>query len=137
MVVLTRSTDSFSPSAASASSRVATRTPCIQGLWRGFRGRAPNVSDEVVARIEDAVSCLEKSLLRAAVVMTGLAVEETLRVTHAAMVNQGHISKSAASLTKAKQLIDDIEKAAQSWTTANDEQQKLKRATLAAADSRD
>jgi hypothetical protein len=106
--------------------------PLHPGFIARFKGRAPNVSDEIVARMEDAISCLESSLLRAAVVMVGLAVEETLRVTHAAMVNQGHISRSAGALMKAKHLLDDIEKAAQSWTTANDEQHRLKMAVVSA-----
>jgi hypothetical protein len=41
--------------------------PLCPGFIERFRGRAPNVSDEVVSRMEDAVSCVEKSLLRAAV----------------------------------------------------------------------
>ncbi len=64
--------------------------------------------------------------------MVGLAAEETLRVTHAAMVNQRHISKSAGPLTKAKQLLDVIEKAVQSWTTATDEQHRLNMALVTA-----
>ena len=106
--------------------------PLHPGFIARFKGRATNANDEVVARMEDAVSCLASSLLRAAVVMVGLAVEETLRVTHAAMVNQGHIGKSAWALTKAKQLLDDIEKAVQSWTNANDEQHRLRMALVAA-----
>jgi hypothetical protein len=106
--------------------------PLHPGFIQRFRQRAPNVSDEVVARMEDAVSCLEGHLLRAALVMVGLAVEETLRVTHAAMVNQSHIAKGAGALTKAKQILDDIEKAGQSWTTKDDERHHLKVAIVAA-----
>jgi hypothetical protein len=108
--------------------------PLHPGFIARFRARAPNIriSDEVVSRMEDALSCMEKSLLRAAIVMVGLALEETLRLTHAAMVNLAVISKAATPLTTAKQLLDDIEKAVQSWTTSNDEQHKLKKAISAA-----
>ncbi|HEX4338278.1 MAG TPA: hypothetical protein VH062_20375 [Polyangiaceae bacterium] len=101
--------------------------PLHPGFIKRFRARAPNVSDEVVARVEDAVSCLERSLLRAAVVMTGLAAEETLRVTHAMMVKTAHIKKKAASsLAKSRDVLDEVANAAQSWTTANDERHRLK-----------
>lgn len=80
------------------------------------------------------MSCLEKALLRAALVMIGLAVEETLRVTHAAMVNLAYIAKAATPLTTAKQILAEVGKAVQSWPTTNDEQHKLTLA-LAAAES--
>ncbi len=78
--------------------------PLHPGFVKRFRDRASGVTDEVLSRMEDAISCVEKSLLRAALVMVGLAAEETLIVTHAAMVNQGKIAKAAGSLAKAKNL---------------------------------
>jgi hypothetical protein len=111
--------------------------PLHPGFIARFRGRSSHLSDEVVARMEDAVSCAEKALLRAAVVMVGLAFEETLRVTHAAMVNQGHIGKAATPMKKAKDILDDIEKAVQSWPNRNDEQHRLKMAMAAAESVRD
>jgi hypothetical protein len=108
--------------------------PLHPGFIRRFRQRAPELSDEVVARMEDAVSCVEKSLLRAALVMVGLAVEETLRVTHASMVNLACIGKTASAMKNAKDVLDEIENAVQSWPNQNDEQHRLKMA-LAAAES--
>ncbi len=105
--------------------------PLHPGFIKRFRDRTPGVTDEVLSRMEDAVSCVEKSLLRAALVMVGLAAEETLIVTHAAMVNQNHIGKAAGTLAKAKNLLSDIEKAVASWTNANDEQHRLKMAITA------
>jgi gas vesicle protein len=84
--------------------------------------------------MEDAVSCAEKSLLRAALVMVGLAAEETLRTTHSAMVNLAYITKSAPATKNAKDILEEIQKAVASWPNANDEQHRLTKA-IAAAES--
>jgi hypothetical protein len=108
--------------------------PLHPGFIARFQSRAPKISDEVTSRMEDAVSCVEKALLRAALVMIGLAAEETLRVTHAAMVNLAHIGKSAPATKNAKDVLEDIHKALASWPTVNDEQHRLTKA-MAAAES--
>ncbi|MBK8940666.1 MAG: hypothetical protein IPM79_24385 [Polyangiaceae bacterium] len=108
--------------------------PLHPGFIKRFQGRAPRISDEVVARMEDAVSCAEKSLLRAALVMVGLAAEETLRTTHNAMVNLAYITKSAPATKNAKDVLEEIQKAVASWPNANDEQHRLTKA-IAAAES--
>ena len=106
--------------------------PLHPGFIKRFQTRAPSMSPEVVARMEDAVSCLEKALLRPALVMIGLASEETLRVSHAAMVNLAYIGKAAAARANAKDVLDDIQKAMPSWPQQNDEQHRLTKAIAAA-----
>jgi hypothetical protein len=68
--------------------------------------------------------------------LSSLAMEETLRLTHDAMVKLNHISKVAGPMTKAKQLIDEIQKATASWTNQNDEQHLLSLAVVAAENIR-
>jgi hypothetical protein len=50
----------------------ANEHPLHPGFIPRFKSRYPGINDEVVARMEDAVECAEKSLLRASVVMAGL-----------------------------------------------------------------
>lgn len=106
--------------------------PLHPGFITRFQGRAPKISDEVTSRMEDAVSCIEKALLRAALVMIGLAAEETLRVTHAAMVKLCYIGKNAPATKNVKDVLEEIQKALGSWPTANDEQHRLTKAAAAA-----
>jgi hypothetical protein len=59
--------------------------PRRPGFAGRFAAKHPEVSVEVVARLDDAAVCLERGVLRAAIVMLGLAFEETLRAAYDAV----------------------------------------------------
>jgi hypothetical protein len=106
--------------------------PLHPGFIRRFRSSTPTATDAVVAHIEDAVTCLEARVLRPALMMLGVANEETIRIAHAALAHQGRFA-AASSMASARQLLDDIERAVRAWATGakslKDEQHRLILAT--------
>ncbi len=75
----------------------------------------PGVPDEIVARMEDAVECIERRILRAALVMVGLAAEQTLQVTYAALDHLKKLAPPVQQRPAARKVLADIKKAADSW----------------------
>lgn len=106
--------------------------PLHPGFISRFRSRSSVMSNEVVARMEDAVSCLERSLLRPATIMIGLASEETLQVVRAALLSLSLLKKTLGPRANAKDLLDDIQKAIPNWPGGSDEQHRLRKAVAAA-----
>jgi len=81
-----------------------------------FKERSgPHLTDEVVTRLDDAVECQDRSLLRAALAMVGLAAEETLRITYEALFHLKEISKPLGERTQAKDVLRDVRKAVDLW----------------------
>jgi hypothetical protein len=91
--------------------------PLHAGFLSRFRANAPTATDAVVAHMEDAVTCLEAQVFRPALMMLGVANEETIRIAHAALAHQGKLAPAAA-MTKARDLLDDIETVLRAWATA-------------------
>ncbi len=60
--------------------------PLWPGYLREVRANTPGLTDEVAARLEDARECLRHRLLRPAVVMAGLAMEESVAAIHDVLV---------------------------------------------------
>lgn len=104
--------------------------PLHPGFISRFRTKAPTASDAVVAHLEDAVSCLENGLLRPSLMMLGLANEETVRVSHAALRHQGKV-QAAPTLAKTRDLLSSIELIVRGWP-GKEEQHRLSLALAAA-----
>ncbi len=104
--------------------------PLHPGFTSRFRANAATAPDEIVAHVEDAVTCLEAGVLRPALMMIGLANEETIRITHAAMAHQGTF-KVAPMMTKARDLLAEIEVALKTWPGSKDEHHRLQFAAVA------
>lgn len=102
--------------------------PLHPGFIKRFRSSAPTATDTVIANIEDAVTCLEARVLRPALMMLGVANEETIRIAHAALVHQGRFA-AASGMTSARHLLDDIEATVRAWAAGakslKDEQHRL------------
>ena len=64
--------------------------PLAGDLAGRLRARCPTLPDPVIARFEDAQVCLGANLYRAAVVMVGLAYEETVEHLANHLVASGH-----------------------------------------------
>ncbi len=106
-----------------------TDHPLRPGFLTRLKDRAPNISEEVMARFEDAVTCLEKSVLRAAVVMIGLASEETIRVTHGALLHLKLVTQ--AKVKNTRDYLGIIRPAIENWVGTDEQRHKLKMALLA------
>lgn len=96
--------------------------PLRPGFLSRLRARAPKMSDDVLERLADAASCLEHGLLRATVVMIGLAVEETVAEAHEALVNSATIQASRAR--NARDKIAELRAAISAWPNV-DERHRL------------
>lgn len=81
----------------------AEEHPLHPGFMSRFRSRCSSVEDGVIARLEDAIACAERGLLRAAVVMIGLAVEETVDHAYDAAVKLSLI-KSTKNIPAAQKV---------------------------------
>jgi len=68
-----------------------TDHPRRPGFAERFAKRHPTIAQEVIDRLDDAAACLERGVLRAAVVMVGLAFEETLRAACENIKVAGHV----------------------------------------------
>lgn len=108
----------------------ADEHPLHPGFSARFRTKAPTASDAVVAHLEDAVSCLENGLLRPSLMMLGLANEETIRVSHAALAYQGKVH-AAPALAKTRDLLSAIEPVVRGWS-GKEEPHRLSLALAAA-----
>lgn len=93
-----------------------------------LRQKAPGISDEILANLEDASECLRRGLLRAAVVMIGLASEATIRVTAEALFSLG---ECAEPKKKAVQQIAQVRDAVDKWTTTQKQKDEKHRVTQA------
>jgi hypothetical protein len=87
------------------------------------------MNNDVVERLADAVSCLEHGLLRAAVVMVGLAVEETVTAAHDALSSRGAVQNSRARL--ARDRLAELQVAVAGWPNV-DERHRRQMAIVAA-----
>jgi hypothetical protein len=100
--------------------RLATNAdahPLHPGFLARFQRNTPTATDEVVAYLEDAVSCAEGRLYRPALMMVGVANEQTIRVAHAALVHLTLIAAPAAN-AGARALLAGIQGAAPTWQVA-------------------
>lgn len=66
--------------------------PRRTGFSARLAAKHPAISEEVIARLDDAAACLDRDVQRAAVVMVGLAWEETLRASCDALVAAGYVA---------------------------------------------
>jgi hypothetical protein len=73
-----------------------------------FKTHAPTASDYVVSYIEDSVTCLEAGAVRPALMMAGVANEETVRVAHAALAHQNKL-QAATGMPRMRDLLSAIE----------------------------
>lgn len=108
----------------SGSSRTGTSILSTPDLSRVFRATTPTAPDEIVAHVEDAVTCLEASVLRPALMMIGLANEETIRITHAGLAHAGHVT-AAPAMAKARDLLSAIDPVLKAWPGTKDERHRL------------
>lgn len=104
--------------------------PLHPGFISRFRANTPTAPDEIIAHMEDAITCLEAAVLRPALMMLGLANEETIRITHAAVAHLGRV-KPASSMVKARDLLADVDHALKTWPGSKDEQHRLSLASSA------
>ena len=113
--------------------KVSGAHPLHPGYIQRFRADSPHVTDEIVARLEDASQCLARNLLRAAVVMVGLAAEETIRVTHKAMVHMTIVQPkpSPAQGPNTRDLVADIRAGMGSWQAKADAKHRLNMSLVA------
>ena len=65
----------------------------------------PAIPDEVTARFEDAAECLARGLIRAAVVMVGLATELVIQEAHVRVVTSGKASKHSTMRDRLSDLL--------------------------------
>lgn len=76
-----------------------------------LRSVAPSIRDDVLAAIEDATQCLSHGLLRASVVMLGVAAETTLNLALDGLLATGKVQK-APKRPKAQEVIELLKTAA-------------------------
>lgn len=107
--------------------------PLRPGYIERLRARAPRMSDDVLMRLADAASCLEHGLLRASVVMVGLAVEETITEAHETLARRGTIATPRARM--ARDRLAEVEGAIAVWPN-NDERHRLRLAIVSAENIR-
>jgi hypothetical protein len=88
----------------------------------------PSVPDEVIARFEDAAECLARGLIRAAVVMVGLATEHVVQEAHVRVVTTGKASRHSKTRDRLSDLLHVT------GTISNPEEQHVLRAGLAAVE---
>jgi hypothetical protein len=88
--------------------------PLHPGFIARFRRNVPTATDEVVAYLEDAVSCAEARLYRPALIMAGVASEQTIRTTHAALVHLTLVAARDAS-AGARTLLADMAAVVANW----------------------
>ena len=86
------------------------------------------ITDSVLANLEDASECLHRGLLRAAVVMIGLAVEETISVSIDALVHLNKMTPPPAWGWKASVQIAHLKTVVDTWisTPSTQKEEKLK-----------
>jgi hypothetical protein len=94
------------------------------------RLRAGGLAVSIIARIEDATQCLERRLLRAAVVMTGLAFEEAIELCLDVAVQNAWLTTIPS---KAVKRISELERVLP--RIVGDEQRHRARLALVAAES--
>lgn len=80
-----------------------------------IKAAAPAITDEVLAAIEDASECLSRGLLRASVVMLGLASEITLSIALEGLLHTGKVAPLTVKRPKAQQVIDLLRATAVAW----------------------
>lgn len=88
--------------------------PLHPGFLARFRARAPSATDEVVAYLEDAVSCAEARLFRPSLAMVGVANEQTIRTTHAALVHLTLLAAPPAN-AGARNLLSEVQGSIGAW----------------------
>jgi hypothetical protein len=101
-----------------------------------FRASTPTTTDRIVAYLEDASACLAHGLLRPALVIVGVANEDTVRAAHGAMAH-GHLFATRPASAKMRVLLSDVLSAIPLWKAASgrssdtDEQRHRLRAAAA------
>lgn len=104
--------------------------PLSSSFTSTFRSRAPLMTEDVVACVENAAECLRHHILRAGVLLIGVAAEITVRTAHDAMVASGFLTAlnlQPGQPPSAKRLLDRaLEEVAKKWPKQNEEQRNLK-----------
>lgn len=103
--------------------------PLLPGFVERVRLRCPGIPEEVLAELTDARACLDHELLRAAVVLIGVAYEAAVAAVVFELVLKGHLTSkdeqlpAATKIQKVKGLVDVVLMA-----KANDEKNAVKMA---------
>lgn len=84
-----------------------TDHPRRAGFAERFAKKHPTIGQEVIDRLDDAAACLERGVLRAAVVMVGLAFEETLRVACENVQAAGHVRGTQRKAVEVMKVLRD------------------------------
>lgn len=103
--------------------------PLSSEFIRRFRSQAPLMTVDVVACVENAVECLRHQILRAGVMLIGVAAEITVRITHDALVASNKLNPLNTPPGKppsARKLLDrSFEEISKNWTNLNEERRNL------------
>ena len=86
-----------------------------------LRREVPLITNDVLSHLEDASECLRRGLLRAAVVMIGLAAEETVRITLEALINLGKLT--GVPSWKAVNQLAQLKTVAEAWPQREEKHQ--------------
>jgi len=78
--------------------------PLLPGFLDRIKLRCPGLPDGVVALLSDARECVDRCLLRPAVILMGVAYELTIEVAISDLVNKGLLNKSTLELEAGRRL---------------------------------
>jgi hypothetical protein len=78
--------------------------PFLPGFVDRVRSRCPGLPDDVTTLLVDVQSCIDRMLLRAAVVLMGVAYEVALEAVVDKLVHKAQLPASTADLNAAKRL---------------------------------
>lgn len=110
--------------------------PLHPGYLQKFQSASRLIPEDVVARLEDASQCLAQGLLRAAVVMVGLAMERTVLVTHGALVSLNLAQPYVRPVPNMRDILSDVRTGVNAWNGKSEPKQKLNMAVVAAENVR-